>query len=132
MILAIDYDNTYSAYPEEFSSLRKMFQKRGDQVFIVTARDEKIEPIPDDLTGFDRVFYTKGKAKASVVRADIWIDDSPVTLCCDFLPGEPSAKPTKAIHQGWKDNHILWNFEEGKFVSYVANPYRPPHNEGKK
>lgn len=120
MILAIDYDNTYSAFPEHFSKLREMFQKDGHKVFIVTARDASEEPIEDDLSKFDLVFYTAGQAKAHVVRADIWIDDSPVTLCCDFVPGEAHAKPSVALHQGYKDTHILWNYEEGKFVSYVT------------
>lgn len=120
MILAIDYDNTFSSYPEEFTALREMFQKNGHKVFIVTARDEKVEPIEDDLSGFDRVFYTSGQAKAHVVRADIWIDDSPVTLCCDFVPKKAHAVPSHALHQGYKDTHILWNYEDGKFVSYVS------------
>ncbi len=129
MILAIDYDNTYSAYPAEFSQLREMFQKMGHEVFIVTAKNKKNEKIEEDLTAFDHVFYTDGKAKASVVRADIWIDDSPVTLCCDFVPGSSHAEPTKAIHQGYKDTHLLWNWEEGKFVSYVTRKYNPPHKK---
>ena len=33
MILAIDYDQTFSDYPEEFTELRKMFQKKGHKVF---------------------------------------------------------------------------------------------------
>jgi len=129
MILAIDYDNTFSAYPEHFDKLRKMFQKDGHKVFIVTARNKRKERIPVDLSEFDEVFYTDGKAKASVVRADIWIDDSPVTLCCDFVPGASHAEPTKAIHQGYKDTHILWNWEEDKFVSYITKKFTPPRQE---
>jgi hypothetical protein len=121
MILAIDYDNTFSDYKQEFTALRIMFQENGHKVFIVTARNAEKEPIPEeDCIGFDRVFYTSGKAKAHVVRADIWIDDSPVTLCCDFVPGEAKAKPSHALHQGYKDTHVLWNYEDGKFVSYVS------------
>lgn len=128
-VIAIDYDNTYSEFPEEFSMLREMFQKKGHKVIIATARNEKKEKIQDDLSGFDLVLYTDGKAKASVVRADIWIDDSPVTLCCDFVPGAAHAEPSRALHQGYKDTHILWNFEEGKFVSYVTKQFNPPHKE---
>lgn len=128
-VIAIDYDNTYSEFSEEFSMLREMFQKKGHKVIIATARNEKKEKIHDDLSGFDYVIYTDGKAKASVVRADIWIDDSPVTLCCDFIPGAAHAEPSRALHQGYKDTHILWNFEEGKFVSYVTKQFNPPHKE---
>jgi hypothetical protein len=122
MILAIDYDKTYSDFPEEFTELRKNFQKNGHKVFIVTARNESKDLILEDLSGFDHVFYTNGKAKASVVRADIWIDDCPVTLCCDFVQGAASAKPNAVLHQGYKDTHSIWNFEEGEFVNYIANP----------
>jgi len=124
MILSIDYDQTFSDYPEEFTILRELFQAKGHEVYIVTARDENKEPIQEDLSAFDKVIYTAGKAKAAEVRADIYIDDSPVTLCCDFIPGEAHAKPGKAIHQGYKDKHILWNFEEGKFVSYIKKPFK--------
>lgn len=128
-VIAIDYDNTYSEFQEEFSILRQTFQKNGHTVIIATARNEKKEPIKEDLTGFDYVIYTNGKAKASVVRADIWIDDSPVTLCCDFVPGAAHAEPSRALHQGYKDTHILWNFEEGKFVSYISKQFTPQHKE---
>lgn len=127
MILAIDYDNTYSAHPEEFEKVRELFQAKGAEVFIVTARNKKLDPITDDLSKFDRVFYTSGRAKAGEVRADIWIDDSPVTLCCNFIPGEAHAEPGKALHQGYKDNHILWNWEEGRFVSYISKKFTPYH-----
>jgi len=123
-IIAIDYDDTYSSYSDEFDSLRKLFQSKGHEVYIVTARDKNKTPIEDDLSSFDKVIYTSGKAKAGEVRADIYIDDSPVTLCCDFIPGEPHAKPGKALHQGYKDKHILWNWEEDRFVSYIKKPFK--------
>jgi hypothetical protein len=129
MILAIDYDDTYSAFPKEFDALRKMFQKSGHKVYIVTARDKKTEKIQDDLGKFDKVFYTAGKAKAAAVRADIWIDDNPVTLCCDFVAGEPHAKPNEPLHQGYKGKHILWNWEEDRFCSYTKKSFKPKHEK---
>jgi hypothetical protein len=118
--IAIDYDNTYSTFKEEIDVFIKALKKNGHTIHLVTARNEKNEKIPEDLSIFDHVFYTDGKAKASVVRADLFVDDSPVTLCCDFVPGAAHAEPSRALHQGYKDSHILWNFEEGKFVSYVT------------
>lgn len=124
MILAIDYDQTFSDFPEHFTKVREMFQKDGHQVFLVTARNEETEKINDaSLVGFDRVVYTSGKAKACEVRADIWIDDNPVTLCMDFVQGEPHAMPGKPLHQGYKQKHILWNWEQDRFVSYVKKPF---------
>jgi len=130
--IAIDYDNTYSSFKEEIDVFVKALKKNGHSVHLVTARNEKLEPIDDDLSIFDHVFYTDGRAKASVVRADLFVDDSPVTLCCDFVPGAAHAEPSRALHQGYKDTHILWNFEEGKFVSYVTKQFNPNHIKGKK
>jgi hypothetical protein len=124
MILAIDYDDTYSEFPNEFNILRKIFQKKGHKVYIVTARNEDTEKINEDLSKFDKIFYTAGKAKAATVRADIWIDDNPVTLCCDFIKGEPYAKPKDPLHQGYKGKHILWNWEEDRFCSYIKKPFK--------
>ena len=131
MILAIDYDETYSLFPAEFDMVRKVFQAQGHKVMIVTARDKKVMPIEDDLGLFDEVVYTAGKAKASVVRADIWIDDNPVTLCCDFVMGEPHAKPGAPLHQGYKGKHIVWNWEEDRFVSYVKKNWVRKDDDGK-
>lgn len=124
MILAIDYDDTYSTFKEELSVLRDTFQQRGHKVYLVTARSEKFEAIDDPtLNLFDKVIYTNGKAKASVVRADLWIDDNPVTLCMDFVQGEPHAMPGQPLHQGYKNKHILWNWENDRFVSYIKKPF---------
>ena len=119
-VIAIDYDNTFSLFKEELTEFVKLLKAKGHSVHLVTARDEKLEPIDDDLSIFDIVFYTSGKAKASVVRADLWVEDSPITVCCDFVPGAAHAQPSRAIHQGYKETHILWNFEQDKFVSYVS------------
>ena len=82
MVLAIDYDQTFSDYPEQFTKVREMFQAIGAEVYLVTARDEETERIDPKhdaiLSGFDKIIYTSGKAKAGFVRADIFIDDSPV------------------------------------------------------
>lgn len=129
--IAIDYDGTYTKFREEINVFIKELKKRGHNVHLVTSRDKEKEPIDDDLSLFDRVFYTSGKAKASVVRADLFLDDCPVTLCCDFVPGAPYAEPGRALHQGYKETHILWNFEEGKFVSYVSKKYIPDHKNNK-
>jgi len=127
MILAIDYDQTFGDYPEEFTELRKMFQKKGHSVYLVTARNEVNEKIDSKhdhlLKGFDKIIYTGGKAKAAEVRADIFIDDNPITLCCNFVQGQPDAVPARALHQGYKDKHILWNWEKDRFCSYIKKPF---------
>jgi hypothetical protein len=121
-IFAIDYDKTYSEYKEEINFFIEALKNKNHTVILVTARNENKDPIKDDLSAFDQVYYTSGKAKASVVRADVWLDDCVVTVCCDFVQGEASAKPGSVLHQGYKDTHSIWNFEEGEFVNYIANP----------
>ena len=73
MLIALDYDKTYTADPALWDSFVGLAQSRGHTVKIVTMRrpDEAID------TGVVDVVYTSRKAKSSVIRADIWIDDSP-------------------------------------------------------
>ena len=73
MLIALDYDKTYTADPALWDSFVYLAQSRGHTVKIVTMRrpDEAID------TNIADVVYTSRKAKAAVIRADIWIDDSP-------------------------------------------------------
>lgn len=122
-IIAIDYDDTYSKYPQIFDRLRESFQSVGALVYIVTARCES-SPIKDDLSAFDRVIYTEQKAKASVVNADIYIDDNPVTLCCDLSLEHISdsegnrlcAYPAGDLHQHYGGDDYKWHFSNGRFT----------------
>ena len=118
MTLAIDYDGTYSLYQKEFDILREMFQQRGCEVYIVTARCKDKLPIQEDLSKFDKVIYTNGKAKASIVHADIFIDDCPVMLCCDFDSDNLTATPSSDLYQNYLGDSYLWHFEDNGFKSY--------------
>lgn len=81
MLIALDYDKTYTADPLLWNDFIAIAQKRGHAVKIVTMRrpDQTINGAPVD------VVYTSRKAKASVVSADIWIDDSPNWVYQDSL-----------------------------------------------
>lgn len=81
MLIALDYDKTYTADPTLWDDFIKSAQNRGHVVKIVTMRrpDETIFAAPVN------VIYTNRKAKASVVKADIWIDDSPSWIYQDSL-----------------------------------------------
>lgn len=77
-LIGLDYDNTYSDDPELFEGFISAAQKRGHQVFIVTARGPEM-PVPVKSC---EVFYTDGATKAPFMREqgldiDIWIDDWP-------------------------------------------------------
>ena len=84
MIIALDYDDTYTAAPEIFNEVVHLFCNReaGHQVVFVTYRDKDrrqgnadIEEDAERL-GLD-IIYTDGKQKKELISADIWIDDKP-------------------------------------------------------
>lgn len=81
MLIALDYDKTYTADPTLWNDFIAIAQKRGHEVKIVTLRypDETIENAPVE------VVYTSRKAKALIVKADIWVDDSPHWINQDSL-----------------------------------------------
>ena len=83
MIIALDYDKTYTADPMLWDDFVQSAQNRGHTVKIVTMRmpEEVISNPPVD------VVYTKRKAKASCFKADIWIDDSPQWVYQDSISG---------------------------------------------
>ena len=81
MLIALDYDKTYTVDPVLWDDFVQIAQNRGHVVKIVTMRrpDEAIIDAPVE------VVYTSRKAKAAVVNADIWIDDSPHWVYQDSL-----------------------------------------------
>lgn len=118
-IIALDYDDTYNRFPIIFDKLRDGFHDEGHKVFIVTARNEDRSPIEEDLSKFDGVIYTDGKAKASVIKADIYIDDSPVTVSCtmefDIENKEIRACPSNRISHIYNEEHYDWVWKEDHF-----------------
>ena len=88
MLIALDYDKTYTADPALWDDFIQLAQDRGHTVKIVTMRyppgfndypSETIENAPC------KVVYTSRKAKSAVINADIWIDDSPQWVYQDSL-----------------------------------------------
>jgi hypothetical protein len=81
MLIALDYDKTYTADPALWDNFVQSAQNRGHTVKIVTMRrpDEFIVDVPVEIV------YTSRKAKAAFVSADIWIDDSPQWVYQDSL-----------------------------------------------
>ena len=79
MLIALDYDKTYTADSALWDDFIQSAQNRGHSVKIVSMRypSEPIESVPVD------VVYTSRKAKATIFKADIWIDDSPAWIFQD-------------------------------------------------
>jgi hypothetical protein len=81
MLIALDYDKTYTADQTLWDVFIQSAQARGHTVKIVTMRrpNEAIFDVPVE------VVYTSRKAKSTVVDAEIWIDDSPQWVYQDSL-----------------------------------------------
>jgi len=79
MLIALDYDGTYTADPDLWDSFIAKAQSNGHEVKIVTMRfpSEPIENAPVE------VIYTSRKAKYNAIPAQIWIDDTPQFLFQD-------------------------------------------------
>lgn len=88
MIIAIDYDDTYTKDPDLWLAFIEKAQARGHKVILVTMRDNAEAgpswgPIDERLLFVvDHVYYTDLVAKkrhlANLgITVDIWIDDMP-------------------------------------------------------
>ena len=79
MLIALDYDGTYTADPELWDLFISAARQRGHEVKIVTMRfpSEPIENAPCE------VIYTSRKAKYGAIPAQIYIDDTPQFLFQD-------------------------------------------------
>lgn len=84
MIIAIDYDGTWTTDPEGWRQFYQLMTRRGHRVVMVTGRsgwtaDMGRGELPRDM----EIIYTKGQLKEHYVRThraykvDIWIDDMP-------------------------------------------------------
>ena len=82
LLIAVDYDGTYSADPQTFATVITEFIQAGHTCIMVTARDKKDQV--KLLKGLDiKVYYTSGVFKDPYMRkehdldVDIWIEDRP-------------------------------------------------------
>jgi hypothetical protein len=85
MVIALDYDRTYTKCPELFSFFCDKAQELGHQVICVTSRNET-EPIYNLNIP---VFYTCREAKIFYTSKrgmiiDVWIDDDPLHIIQDL------------------------------------------------
>jgi hypothetical protein len=81
MLLALDYDNTYTQDPVLWDGFILAARSRGHAVKIVTMRYPS-EPV--EVPGVD-VVYTSRQAKKHFMAADVWIDDTPAFIFQDAL-----------------------------------------------
>lgn len=89
MIIALDYDGTYTKLPGTFGGLVRELQELGVTVIIVTLRKTKPDIIPGELAHLPW-FCTGYQAKEQYmfdlgIKVNIWIDDCPWTICHDYV-----------------------------------------------
>ncbi len=84
MIIAIDYDNTYTADPETWNKVIKLFQDAGHTVICVTGRDGGAmgDPVRASIGQlvpcvFAGPEWKKVAAKNQGYNVDVWCDDVP-------------------------------------------------------
>jgi len=90
MILALDYDKTYTEDPEMWQQFITLAHKQNHTVMCVTLRhDFENGDMCKILIDRVRVIYTGRQAKREFVKnlgvwIDVWIDDTPDFIVGDF------------------------------------------------
>lgn len=100
MLIALDYDNTYTADRHLWNNFIDMCSLVGHTVFIVTARSAERDKNDElrDLESKMHVYYCNGVAKRwwcmhnGPGKVDVWIDDKPDNIL------ENSAFPFSELH----------------------------------
>jgi hypothetical protein len=94
MLIALDFDGTYTADPDMWDEFISNARMRGHKVVVATMRIAGIEDSVVEMqlrSKVDDIVYTNRKAKKVAFRTiygenpDIWIDDNPEWLFEDAL-----------------------------------------------
>ena len=93
MIVAIDYDNTYSADPETFDKLIKVLQDAEHIVICVTGRsDDGImgEPVKQSIGRLVPIVFAGDEWKAYAAKrrgydVNVWFDDMPQMIAPQIM-----------------------------------------------
>lgn len=87
MIIAIDYDNTYSADPESFNKVIAVFKAAGHDVICVTGRDDGVMGVPvrNSIGKLVPIVFAGAVSKRIAAEkrgyiVDVWIDDMPAMI----------------------------------------------------
>jgi len=90
MILAIDFDDTYTRDPDLWDKFLRAALERGHRVYCVSARHERqmgeVRDTVGRVIGAGACFGTSGAPKRSYMAevvdtyVDVWIDDAPESI----------------------------------------------------
>lgn len=81
--IALDYDECFTANRELWTTFVLLAKSLNSKVTFITFRYEtqNNKDIIADAKHLDiPIVFSNGKQKASVFKADIWIDDAPITI----------------------------------------------------
>lgn len=81
--IALDYDECFTANRELWTNFVLLAKSLNSNVTFVTFRHEtqNNKDIIADAKYLDiPILFSNGKQKSSVFKADIWIDDTPITI----------------------------------------------------
>jgi len=91
MIIAIDYDGTYSAAPELWDQFIKLFQDAGHTLICCTGRTEDLgKPVMSSVGKLIPVVFAGGMSKREACKrhgydVNVWIDDMPEMITSSYL-----------------------------------------------
>lgn len=87
MLIAIDYDKTWTADPELFESFVRDLKKAGHQCICITSRDEDTpdNKLANSIGKYMKIVYAAGQSKRRAAEkarytVNIWIDDTPESI----------------------------------------------------
>lgn len=88
MLIALDYDETYTLDPEFWNDFIRMIRERGHRVVCATMRYDtpfESKAVRDTIGKTCEVIFTGRKAKKEFleninIHPDVWIDDNPLWL----------------------------------------------------
>ena len=83
MLIALDFDRTYTLDPETWNIFIRVLREKGHDIICVTSRyPEENWYIEDSIGQVCKIFYTSRTSKRDFVNRlgidpDVWIDDDP-------------------------------------------------------
>ncbi len=86
MIIAIDYDNTYTADPISFGQIISLLKDAGHTIICITNRQESDSDLVlnsiGKISGIEKCIFAGNKFKRDAAaehgyKVNIWIDDMP-------------------------------------------------------
>jgi hypothetical protein len=124
MIIALDFDQTYTLDPPAWDAFIKEMSFWDATIHIVTVRHEywDAHPLLDRLEDeFNlKVFFTDGRAKKEFmeglgIKIDVWIDDRPQTITSNSSWPHESAEL-----RAWREENYKTLTEQG-FPEYARD-----------